>query len=386
MISPEKIAKKAERKYRAVLRAHLSGEPLFPMMFPVGRLSKSLVERRQQIDELRQHSREQRGQGYTLEWQTVNRRDLGKQSTPRQVVIESLDDYLAIVRRRTEYTHFTLDVERIRRRFPDLEAWLYANPQAVIEYGGRWDELLTVCAYFVQQPRPNRYIRELPIPVHTKFIEQHSRILRELLDTLLPPELITVEANDFTQRFGLKSPPPRIRLRLLEAQLDWHCGLQVDDLTLPIDQAAHLLAAHIRPKKVLITENLINFLTLPKHPDSVGLFGRGFAVHLLAHIAWLNECQILYWGDIDAHGFQILSDLRRSFPHVCAVMMDQETLEDHVEYVTSGSAIVGYNFAGLTATEAIVAQHVLENNLRLEQEHIPHEYALIRLKEALRTA
>lgn len=63
MITPSEIVKKAERKYPDVLRAHLNGDVLFPIMFPVGRLSNNLAERRQQIDDLRQQSREISGQG-----------------------------------------------------------------------------------------------------------------------------------------------------------------------------------------------------------------------------------------------------------------------------------------------------------------------------------
>jgi len=385
MITPAEIVKKAERKYHNVLRAYLNEDDLFPLEFSVGRLSKNLVERRQQIDELRQRARETTGQGYALEWQTVNRRDLGKQTTPRRVTIETLDDYLAVVRKRMEYQQFVSDVERIRRRFPALEDWMCANPQSVIDYSGQWDDLLVVCDYFLKHPRPSLYIRELPIPVHTKFIEQHNHILRDLLDTLLPADTITPDANDFSQRFGLKTPPPTFRIQLLEEQLDWQYGLRLDDLTLPVDQLAHLLTEHIQPKTVIIAENLMNFLTLPPHPASIGLFGRGFAVQLLADMRWLHQCRIIYWGDIDAHGFQILSDLRKLFPHVRSVMMDQQTLDDHAEYVVEGNRVRVDRFDGLTETEAIVAQHVLEHNLRMEQEHISQAYALIQLEQVLRS-
>jgi hypothetical protein len=385
MITPAEVVKKAERKYRNVLRAYLNKEDLFPLEFPVGRLSKNLVERRQQIDDLRQRSRETTGQGYTLEWQTVNRRNLGKQTTPRRVIIETLDDYLALVRKRTEYQQFVNDVERVRRRFPALENWICVNPQAVIDFNGHWDDLLEVCDYFVKHPRPNLYIRELPISVHTKFIEQHSRVLRDLLDTLLPADAITSDTNDFSQRFGLKTPPPRMRIRLLEEQLDWQYGLRLDDMTLPVHQLAHLLAEHIQPKTVIIAENLMNFLKLPTYPASVGLFGSGFAVQLLADVRWLHQCRVIYWGDIDAHGFQFLSDLRKLFPHVRSVMMDQQTLDEHAEYVVEGNRVRGDRFDGLTEAEAIVAQHVLEHNLRLEQEHISQAYSLIQLGQMLRS-
>ncbi len=93
MITPEEIVKKANRKYRQVLEAYLTGENLFPLEFPVGRLSKNLAERRHQIEQLRHKAQETTGEGYALAWQTVNRRDLGKQTTPHKVIIATLDDY-----------------------------------------------------------------------------------------------------------------------------------------------------------------------------------------------------------------------------------------------------------------------------------------------------
>jgi hypothetical protein len=383
MISPAEIVKKAERKFRDVLRAHLDGESLFPMEFPVGQLSNNLAERRQRIEELRQSSKENIGQGYTLEWQTTNQRDLGKQTTPRRVVIETLCDYLAVVRKRTEYGQFVADIEHIRRQFPELENWLCTNPQAIIENSGHWDDLLKVCDYFLKHPRPNMYIRELPIPVHTKFIEQHSRILRDLLDTLLPPDAVIPDSADFNQRFGVKSPPTRIRMRLLEEQLDWQYGLRLDDMTLPVDQLAYLLAEHIKPHRVVIVENLINFLTLPKIPDGAVIFGGGFAVHLLREVQWLNQCDVIYWGDIDAHGFEILSDLRELFPRVRSLMMDQETLEMYTNYIVRGVRSRLQRFGHLTEAEALVVQDVIDNDLRLEQEHIHQEYAVACLRKLL---
>jgi hypothetical protein len=142
------------------------------------------------------------------------------------------------------------------------------------------------------------------------------------------------------------------------------------------------LAEHIKPRRVLIVENLINFLTLPKIPDGIGVFGGGFAVHLLREVQWLNQCDVIYWGDIDAHGFEILSDLRGLFPLVRSLMMDQETLETYANYVVQGARSRLERFGHLTESEALVVQVVIENDWRLEQEHIPQDYVELRLKQA----
>jgi hypothetical protein len=383
MLTPDDILKRASRKYRDVLRAWLAGEEFAPIEYPVGALSKNLTERRQQIEVLRKHSYELVGMGYVLEWNTINTQLLGTQTMPRRVIIATLDDYLDLLRKRPEFSNFIADVQKIRQKFPSLEEWMQSRPQDLIEHHGKWDDLLLVCDYFVKKLRPNVYIRELPIPVHTKFIEANQRILRDLLDVLLPENSINTESQDFVSRYGLKDKPSLVRLRLLEEQLEWQYRMRVDDITLPVNQLAHLLADHIKPRHVVIVENLINFLTLPKISNGVGIFGGGFAVHLLHDIQWLNQCDVIYWGDIDAHGFEILSDLRGLFPHVRSLMMDRETLETYAKYVGKGARSRLERFSHLTTAEALVVQNVVENDWRLEQEHISQDYVEIRLKQLL---
>jgi hypothetical protein len=383
MLTPEEIAAKAERKYPAMLRAWLTGGSAFPIIFPVGRLSGDLGVRQQQIERLRNCSKEGRGIGYSIQWETSQHRTLGRQTVPSQIVIATLDDYLALRGKQKEFANFTADVELIRRRCPALETWLLDKPMSVIEHHGKWDGLLTVCDYFVKHPQPGVYIRELPIPVHTKFIEWHTAILRELLDRLLPLETINGIEADFTRRFGLKDRSALVRLRLLDSQLEAAYGLRLDELALPVDQLAYLLADHLRPRQIIIVENQINFLTLPRFPDCVGLWGGGFALHLLREVAWLRQCNLLYWGDLDAHGFQMLSDLRSLFPHTRSVMMDEQTFADHQAYVVSGKVIPLAKLSHLTDTERRLAAHLIQSSLRLEQEHIAHRYAVAALKAAI---
>ena len=387
MMTPQEIGQRAEKRYKAVLQAYLQDAyaDVFPLRFSVGKADRDLAKRRKAIEQLRAGSKEQNGQshGYTLEWSTVNQRTLGTQTLPRKVCIETLDDYLAVVRKRTEFEQFTQDVALIRRRLPGIETWLQANPAQIIENAGHWSDLLTVCEYFIQQPRPQLYIRELPIPVHTKFIEAHTRILRALLDDLLPPDAINTTASSFAGRFGLRDKPILLRLRLLDEQLEWSQGLRVDDLTLPVQQAAHLLSDHLKPRHVVIVENLINFLTLPALPDTVGFFGGGFAVHILRDVDWLQKCDVLYWSDIDAYGFQLLADLRRIVPHTRSVMMDQAIWDAYNAYATEGATLRHATFETLTPAEYQLATTITEANLRLEQEHIPHADAVRALQQAM---
>ncbi|MFZ4827127.1 MAG: Wadjet anti-phage system protein JetD domain-containing protein [Phototrophicaceae bacterium] len=377
MLTHEDIHNKAERKYVQVLRDWLKNEnSLFPLKFPIGKPPVDLTERSRVFADLREKSSEVLPNGYDLEWETLNTRDLGRQTIPRVAVLRDCNHYLSYLRKRTEFDAFVGDVDLIRRRLPALEGWLDENTQMVIRYHGVWTDLLTVCHYFIQQPKPNVYLRELPIEVHTKFIESHFSILRSLLDALLPVDVYNTPHSDFILRYGLKDKPSLVRLRLLDEQLEWKYNLQLDDLTLPLKQAAHLLAEHLQPRRVIIVENLINFLTLPRLPNSVGIFGGGFAVYQLRELDWLQKVDLLYWGDMDIQGFQILNDLRRIFPHTRSIMMDQVTFDRYRLYTVKGTASRSLTLEHLTPEEQALARVVAWENIRLEQEHLPQGYVI----------
>nr|WP_274600657.1 DUF3322 domain-containing protein [Halorhodospira neutriphila] len=115
-----------------------------------------------------------------------------------------------------------------------------------MEHAEEWPQLLAVCAWFRDHPRPGIYLRQLDIPgVDTKFIESRRRLLGELLDLVLPAEAVDTRytgARGFEARYGLRQAPTRVRLRLLDPELAIR-GLT--DLAVPVEELARLdLAAH----------------------------------------------------------------------------------------------------------------------------------------------
>ena len=77
---------------------------------------------------------------------------------------------------------------------------------------------------------------------------------------------------------------------------------------------------------MVITENKINGLSFPAVSGAMVIFGLGYGVDALADVPWLRKRTIHYWGDIDTHGFAILSRLRGHLPQVRSLMMDEATL------------------------------------------------------------
>ena len=76
-------------------------------------------------------------------------------------------------------------------------------------------------------------------------------------------------------------------------------------------------------------ENEISYLAFPEVPEALVIFGEGFAATVLDAIPWLGEKHLVYWGDIDTHGFAILDRLRARFGSVTSILMDHTTLLAH---------------------------------------------------------
>ena len=375
MLHPDDISRLCQRKYTAFLKSVATGEPFFPLNIRFGRPSSTAEWDRLQteITALAESSL-----GYRIEWGETNTRRWGRQKFPERVWFENEDDFLRAVRKRQEVAQFRANLALTREQLPGLNDWLPANVAAVVEYAAVWPDLLTVCQYFNAHPRPGLYPRELPISVDTKFIERHEGVLRGLLDHLLPDEART-DADRFEERYGLRYDEPLVRIRLLDPSLKANLGLPLDDLAVPL---ARFRALDWNELLVLVTENKMTFLTLPPISGSIAVWGGGGAAELLTSVDWLDRCRILYWGDVDAHGFHILSRLRRRFPELTSIMMTTPALDLFSRFVVPARKAAYEDVAGLTQEEVRLYRRVVADSILLEQEKIPHTHAVQEIEAA----
>ena len=373
MITPNEIKQKAERKYATFLRASVQGEPFFPLeiRFRKAKASDDYLALRQWVGELLAGSKAERGFGYDVSLVERELRRYGRQSLPSRITITNQTDFLRLIGKVAEFRQWETAVTHTLNQFPQLQNWLAQNPQRVLPHLAIWDDLLIVCAYFVAYPRPNLYLRELPVPVHTKFIEENQAILRQLLDVLLPPAAICTNESRFEHRFGLRYDEPQIRLRLLDDVLQRELGWLVSDVSLQKSDCANL--RNMNGRIILIVENKMTFLTLPPVKNGVAIWGKGFQVELLRDVAWLANCTIWYWGDLDAQGFAILSQLRSYWPQTHSFLMDAAMLEKYRPFVVDGTPVKELVLAHLDEEETAVYQKLIAYNWRLEQERIRHE-------------
>lgn len=235
-----------------------------------------------------------------------------------------------------------------------------------------WENILKVCRYFKQNPKPNLYIRELPIKVHTKFVERNQSVIRELLNTLIS-QYVCSEEKEFEKRFNLKYAESQIRFKVLDRAIAEKFFSGIDDIAIPISQFE---ALNLPIKKVLIVENkttLYTTLTLPEMNDTIAIFGSGYSVYNLKNVHWFANLELLYWGDIDVQGFEILSQFRGYFPLTKSVLMDIVTFEKFFEN-DLGTQTNICTLHNLTETEQKLYEILKTNNWRLEQEKIPFDY------------
>ena len=384
MITPAEIRTKALKYWnnQRFLRAQLNGETLFPLIIPFPKLnSAELLQNfafaRKWIDALREGSKERKGFGYTVELSKVQHRQLGEQELPRRIVIESADNFLRLIEKKSEFQRFSQLVDLILSRQAQLRGWLERYPARVLEYRENWSRFLQVCDFFQAKPRPNRYLRELDIPgVDSKFVEQHQRVLADLLNEVLGPEAIVPDVvglsrHGFERRFGLKYEEPLIRFRILDEEL--MDGLGLDDLSVPLSAFGRL---SLRCDKVFITENKLNGLTFPKVKSAIVIFGLGYGIQSLQYIEWITKRRTYYWGDIDTHGFGILSQVRAYFPQTESFLMDRRTLLDnrHLWVPEPKDKRCLAELPNLRGEEIRLYQdlrdNVLGENVRLEQERV----------------
>lgn len=364
MISLTELRAKALRQYVPVLRAHLAGEALFPLPIRAS-LTLDRIKGGEHIYEqqrpLIEHSKLRLGHGYSL---TLRPNSKTRQSEISRIEFETLTDYLIFIAKTAEFATFETNVARTAAKLPELLPLLQTTPKLLLDNAADWPALLTVCAYFQQHPQPNEHVRSLDLPLPTKFVESHQTALRPLLDYLLPDH-VRADETDFFRRFHLLLEEPSIKLRFLDMALRLHPA--VSQLSV---WASEFRQLNLAGRRVFVIENLTSFLAFPAVLDAVAIWGGGFAVKLLAGADWLAGKQLLYWGDIDVHGFQILAQLRAHFPAAQSLLMDAGTLARYYKG-GRGAAFVAQALPGLTAAEQALYQELLRTNARLEQEQLP---------------
>ncbi|MCU0707490.1 MAG: DUF2220 family protein [Pirellula sp.] len=377
MISPEELHEKMERLYPKAVRAYLEGDAtFFPYRMRVDLAPpKSIPDAIREIDALRSGSKEYVGHGYSIRWQERRSRTLGQNAFPDEVTVETMDDLLRALGKVRWWQRLLKAVDTLRQRHPKLQSWIISNWQRLVGCEDRVDVLLDVVDHLLQHPRPNCFVRELPIAMSTKWVAEHEAMLSQWLDIVLPPSSIDVTAGsrDFARRYGFRSVSEHIRIRFLDRTVQLQAGFPCSELSLPLEI---LQSMPIDGARLIFVENKVNWLTLPEIPKGVAFGGLGRGIAQLFSVPWIAQSPLLYWGDIDVEGLEILAMVRSEWPHIASILMDDATLESHRAFATAGTGRICPIPVELHASEAAAMRKCMDRNLRVEQEHIPQSTLL----------
>lgn len=320
-----------------------------------------------------------------MELRDVAHRVFGNNSLPQAAWLDSLDDALAMIGKQRDAERFRHMLDYTREHGAALLPWLARKPLRALELADSWPALLAVVNWLAANPRPGIYLRQVDLPgIDSKFIEANRGVLAELLDLSLAPQAIDTSYGgvaQFAPRYGFRDKPLRLRFRMLDPALAILPGHGAADMSLDAASFA-LLAPPVQ--RVFVTENEINYLAFPAVRRSMLVFGAGYGWEVLAQAAWLRQVSLIYWGDIDTHGFAILNQLRARFGHVESLLMDHATLMAHQHAWGEENAPIKHDLPLLTPDEQALYDALRDNairsNLRLEQEKVGFNWLSARLR------
>ncbi|NWL26052.1 hypothetical protein DM794_03090 [Paenarthrobacter ureafaciens] len=330
---------------------------------------------------------------FSLETVDVGRNTIGSNRLPAVAVFASAADEAAFIGKSRELSRFLSLTAGLEAVNPLFRTWSLKRPKQLLVLGDAALMAGRVALWLRAHPSPGVYVRQLSVAgVHTKFIEAHRRTIDELVEALAgdPQSLadgseLSADADSdeailgasagrtpaarFAERHGFLHPPEQVRFRLLDPTMTLLGDARDITVTATAFQTLRLPVA-----RVIITENLVNFLALPEQPGTLAIFGKGYGFSSLRDASWLQSCEVFYWGDVDTHGFRILDQLRAVHPHVVSVLMDEETLLAHRDAWSLETAPSHAELGRLTHDEARVYEGLQSGSygdgVRLEQELI----------------
>jgi len=314
---------------------------------------------------------ERSGSRFTLTWAEIGGRAFGRNRHPSRARVSTYDQAWALLGVAQEVSRFH-ELLALVDAVPPVRNWVVAHPHRALELHLPWPELLEAYAWLDANRGSARYLREISAPgVDTKFTERHRGVLSGLLG-------VSSTASGFVAGLGLSARPEFVRVRVAPG-----LGLPAPLSELAI-RADELAALPVRPRSALVVEYEVTYLSVPVPAGGLVVWGKGFDVDRVGRLPWLAGTDVVYWGDLDTHGFAILDRLRAFLPHVRSVLMDRATLVPHrdrwgVESSPARSRLTRLTHAEAALYEVLVSDQ-LGDRVRLEQERIDWAWALGRLE------
>lgn len=238
-----------------------------------------------------------------------------------------------------------------------------------------FDLVCQAAQYFARHDASGMRPRAVAIPgFSAKWLGGRSSVRRKAICLLLGRDSL-----DFEER------PGEIRMRYLDPAHRGYPDLYVTEPWSDADCA--------RFKHAVIVENKDTYQEMPQIEDCVCVFGCGRAVNrIVSLLPWLADTpHVVYWGDMDADGLEILSGIRESGIACESILMDMDSYVRYqrfgTEYTQQGGKVATRKVGaalGLRSEERELYEALCTGEgvgyLRIEQERIPIADAVAELR------
>jgi hypothetical protein len=377
--TPEHIAAKVRRRWEdgTLLRAYATTGDFETIEIPVrapkpSEIGEDLGAVRDWIAHLDAGRRDDRR--YTLTWKDIGGRHVGRNRLPDRALVTAFDQAWALLGVIAPVRQFD-EILNTTELYPAVHAWVIAHPHRALELRHDMSGLVAAYRWLHDHRGSADYLREISAPgIDTKFAERHRGVLATMLG-------VSKTAAGFLADLGLSAKPELVRMRPSDS-----IGLPVPITELAV-RSAELAGLDLKPRVAIIVENEITYLSVDVPDDGIVLWGKGFDVDQVGRIPWLVGVRILYWGDIDTHGFAILDRVLAWLPQTESVLMDRETLLAHRDRWVSEERPAKSSLRRLGVAERDVysdlVSDVFGERVRLEQERVDWAWATARLADAV---
>lgn len=383
MKTPAAVTKDMERRlvkhWHSEISAAEGAAPAFPHAFPLGRAaSADLRADYAAIHALTVTWQEwARGHGVELTYTSRIAKGGTRQVVPTHVLVTSVDQAAAIVgngwqerlARGRERLGVLLDRSRTLDRADAGRALRLVDGYADIDFA----LLLRVVDWYRADPSLVRGLtpRQVPIPgVHAKWLQAHRPAVLALTGL---EDLGLLPAHPARIHFTYLDPVHRVSGQRV------HDSATVGDAFSPA----------YRPEVVVISENKDTAIHFPALARGISVEGVGRGGRTVAAFEWIKHAPtVVYWGDMDRDGYEILNGYRIDFERdLDSILMDIATYKEFEPFGTNHDQngrdlVVGAPRVvdRLRTTELEVYLCLLHpehsGNRRIEQERIPLTRAL----------
>lgn len=385
MITIEELKKKALQRYSDFIDNYCNQtlNSFFPLIIPCnkGNPNDDFEKRSKELKEIHENSKNNGKKSYIYETAEVSSRTNGKQTVITKIYFDNRSDYLFFISKKSAFETLERAVSilndnlRTNLSKDEITTWIIRNNEKLsdttVEDGidTYWKNICLCANWLCTTPKSNLYLRTIPLEVHSKFIENNQTIIHSLISS----EKITKE-NTFIKQHGLAEKPNHIRFRFLDMTLLSDDFAPNEMILTSFDFNNIYKAAFMKDvKTIYIVENEMVYLTFPKVRNAICIWGHGFTAGQFKQFSWLNNYQLIYFGDLDEHGYEILSMFRIAFPGTKSICMNMDTLNEFDRFRVEGEVLSGgYIPEKLNEDEMLVFKTLRKEKKRnrLEQERI----------------